>query len=77
MKINTKGKASSGDLVATFTTNQKELELLFGIVNKASLTFPNTPETGESYNRLKNIRKALAKALKNWGSIPYSREKTL
>jgi hypothetical protein len=77
MKINTKEKSASGDLVETFTTNQKELELLFGIVNKASLTFPNSPDTGESYNRLKNIRKTLAKALKEWGSLPYKKKEEI
>ena len=46
-------------------TNVKELELLYGIVQKACLHFPQHPiRFLEDYSRLKNMKESLGKGLR-------------
>ena len=61
MKLIEEQITSSGEKRILFGTNEKELELLYGIILKASEHFPKCLETEQSYYRILNMKRNFKK----------------
>jgi hypothetical protein len=74
MKITKREVTGNNSIRILFATNRQELELLYGISQKALVLFPCVPNTEIEHERLRMIINNFKRTLENWDKIPIENE---